>query len=150
MAVDKGRPANSGTLTVRVFVDDRNDHSPAWAKDQKFIVSVLENTTPFTEILRLRATDKDSMYGQLRYLMDPRDTGSDNDKYFVVNAESGIVQVKRFLDYETRTRYLVPVQVQDNGQRSATATVTINVIDENDFRPHIKFKPSSQVGLGTE
>ena len=146
VAVDKGIPSKSGTLTVHVDVADRNDHSPTWVQDQQFELAVSEDTEPFTNLpLRLQASDKDSLFGHLRYSIDPRDTDSTNAKYFVINANDGTLQLQRFLDYETRQRYLIPVIVEDNGQRSATATITVNVLDRNDEKPQIKFRHNFQV-----
>jgi protocadherin Fat 4 len=54
-----GTPPMTGTGTVRVIVQDMNDHSPEFER-QSYSSEVAENAAPGTEVLRPSASDKDA------------------------------------------------------------------------------------------
>ncbi|MDA1049211.1 MAG: FG-GAP-like repeat-containing protein [Planctomycetota bacterium] len=51
---------------------------------------------------------------------------------FQINSATGQLTTTTSLDHETRDRYLVTVRVTDSGRLFDTATITIDVTDEND------------------
>lgn len=66
LATDRGTPPLSSSVRVLVSVSDVNDNAPMF--EQKFYnVSVLENTPRGTEVLRVRAYDRDEASTRLDY-----------------------------------------------------------------------------------
>lgn len=66
LATDKGSPPLSSSVRVIVSVSDVNDNAPTF--EQKFYnVSVFENTPRGTEVLRVKAFDKDEASTRLDY-----------------------------------------------------------------------------------
>ena len=59
---------------------------------------------------------------------------------FRVNPNTGWIYLAQYLDRETINRYSLTVLATDNGSPAATATasVLVTVLDENDNEPHFK------------
>ncbi|PAA90274.1 hypothetical protein BOX15_Mlig019226g1 [Macrostomum lignano] len=129
---------HTASLTVSVRVIDVNDNAPKWSPNQKFNVSVSE-TNPPNPLLRLNATDADSKYGQVHYTL----VSDKNNLFSLTRRGSLTLKNPRELDYDQQIKeHRVVVAAVDNGKppKSATATVTIIVLDENDNPPQIKIR----------
>lgn len=79
----------------------------------------------------VRANDRDTV-GNLMYDFVDLTTGIN----FVINRETGQINVRNTLDFEVQQMYTFDVQVSD-GISSDRASVTVNVIDIADNRPVI-------------
>lgn len=92
-------------------------------------------------VMTVRAYDADfGRNGTVRYMIgnhrpvDPETSMS----LFLIDSETGLITSNtNKLDRETLDRYKLPIIAYDNGvnPQSSTATVTIEVTDENDERP---------------
>lgn len=92
-------------------------------------------------VMTVRADDADfGRNGTVRYMIgnnrpvDPETSMS----LFLIDSETGLITSNtNKLDRETLDRYHLPIIAYDNGinPQSSTATVTIEVTDENDERP---------------
>ncbi|XP_069026652.1 protocadherin alpha-5-like isoform X12 [Embiotoca jacksoni] len=137
-AIDGGKPPRSGTLQFTVNVIDVNDNTPAFSSSL-YKVSVKENATPGTFVIRLNATDLDEgLNGKILFSFNKRGN-IDPSNIFDLNSETGEITVKGKLDYEETPAYEVRVQAMDQGSspRSAHAKLLIEIIDENDNAPEI-------------
>uniref|UniRef100_A0A8B9R015 Cadherin domain-containing protein n=1 Tax=Anas platyrhynchos TaxID=8839 RepID=A0A8B9R015_ANAPL len=124
-AVDAGEPPLCGNATVQLFVVDENDNAPAllppagggpgpWAAGEV--------------VAKIRAVDADSGYNAwLRYeLWEPRGKGP-----FRVGLYSGEVSTARALEEADGPRQRLLIVVRDHGEpsRSATATLSVSLVE---------------------
>lgn len=133
-AQDNGRPPlSNNTGIVSVQVTDVNDNPPIFVSTP-FQASVLESAPVGSSILHIQAIDTDSAdNARLEYRL----TGTSSDTPFVINSATGWVTVSSILDRESVEHYFFGVEARDYGMPplSATASVTITVMDVNDNRP---------------
>uniref|UniRef100_A0A673AS72 Cadherin, EGF LAG seven-pass G-type receptor 3 n=1 Tax=Sphaeramia orbicularis TaxID=375764 RepID=A0A673AS72_9TELE len=133
-AQDNGRPPlSNNTGIVSIQVTDVNDNPPIFVSTP-FQASVLESAPIGSSILHIQAIDTDSGdNARLEYRL----TGTSSDTPFVINSATGWVTVKSTLDREAVEHYFFGVEARDYGMPplSATASVTITVMDVNDNRP---------------
>ncbi|KAG7519448.1 cadherin EGF LAG seven-pass G-type receptor 3 isoform X2 [Solea senegalensis] len=133
-AQDNGRPPlSNNTGIVSVQVTDVNDNPPIFVSTP-FQASVLESAPVGSSILHIQAIDTDSAdNARLEYRL----TGTGSDTPFVINSATGWVTVRSILDRESVEHYFFGVEARDYGMPplSATASVTITVMDVNDNRP---------------
>lgn len=133
-AQDNGRPPlSNNTGIVSVQVTDVNDNPPIFVSTP-FQASVLESAPIGSSILHIQAIDTDSGdNARLEYRL----TGTSSDTPFIINSATGWVTVKTLLDRESVEHYFFGVEARDYGMPplSATASVTITVMDVNDNRP---------------
>ncbi|KAF4072460.1 hypothetical protein AMELA_G00263260 [Ameiurus melas] len=133
-AQDSGRPPlSNSTGIVSVQVTDVNDNPPIFVSTP-FQATVLESAPIGHSVLHIQAIDTDSGdNARLEYRL----TGTGTDTPFVINAATGWVTVSSELDRESVEHYFFGVEARDYGAPplSATASVTITVMDVNDNRP---------------
>ncbi|XP_056241015.1 cadherin EGF LAG seven-pass G-type receptor 3 isoform X3 [Seriola aureovittata] len=133
-AQDNGRPPlSNNTGIVSVQVTDVNDNPPIFVSTP-FQASVLESAPIGSSILHIQAIDTDSGdNARLEYRL----TGTSSDTPFIINSATGWVTVSSILDRESVEHYFFGVEARDYGMPplSATASVTITVMDVNDNRP---------------
>ncbi|KAM9855191.1 cadherin EGF LAG seven-pass G-type receptor 3 [Aulostomus maculatus] len=133
-AQDNGRPPlSNNTGIVSVQVTDVNDNPPIFVSTP-FQASVLESAPVGSSILHIQAIDTDSGdNARLEYRL----TGTSSDTPFLINSATGWVTVSSILDRESVEHYFFGVEARDYGMPplSATASVTITVMDVNDNRP---------------
>uniref|UniRef100_A0A9J8AIV3 Protocadherin-16 n=1 Tax=Cyprinus carpio carpio TaxID=630221 RepID=A0A9J8AIV3_CYPCA len=131
-ARDGGSPPNFAKTTVRITVLDENDNRPAFGRVY-YSLEVPENQEPVT-LFTIRATDQDSGdSGLVHYKI----TDGDHFGDFHLDRKSGVLSTSRPLDRESKAKYTLTVEAQDQGIPSLTSTVTldISVLDLNDNSP---------------
>ena len=137
-AIDGGIPELTGAATVLVSIIDANDNQPTFSQPT-YVVSVPENVQPGYTVIQLEATDKDQgLNAEIEYTFPT--VVSDQDKeIFDLDRHTGIISISTQLDYENKTIHHLTVEAQDSGSSpaSAYATVTVQVLDINDFAPQI-------------
>ena len=129
---DHGVPAMTSVQMVDVRVVDDNDNMPMFSM-ASYIVNVIENTLPGTDILQTSAIDEDEGdNGELTYSLS---TGM--GKLFDIDAISGRISTRYMLDYEEVTTVTFEVLAVDHGSppRTGTTTVQVNISDQNDNAP---------------
>nr|CAH7769494.1 unnamed protein product [Callosobruchus chinensis] len=133
VAMDTGSPPLTGTGTVRIIVQDVNDHSPEF-KRQSYYGTVSENSPVGTWVLTPVATDRDvGLNGKIKYSL----LGEKVEK-FRVDPESGIITTAAVLDREDTEVYTLTLMAQDcsaTEPKASTVNLTIKVADENDNSP---------------
>ncbi|XP_058534397.1 cadherin EGF LAG seven-pass G-type receptor 3 isoform X1 [Ochotona princeps] len=138
-AQDAGRPPlSNNTGLVNIQVVDINDHAPIFVSTP-FQVSVLENAPLGHSVIHIQAVDADhGENARLEYSL----TGVAADTPFVINSATGWVSVSGPLDRESVEHYFFGVEARDHGSPplSASASVTVTVLDVNDNRPEFTVK----------
>ncbi|XP_027901341.1 protocadherin-16-like [Xiphophorus couchianus] len=130
-SVTHGGLKKTGSATVRISVTDENDNAPRLAQ-QRVFMAVRENLPTGTGFGHVLATDRDSgSNGRLNYRF------LHTDRHFQINTHTGEISTRMTLDREQQSSYQLMVVVQDGGSppRSATGTVFITVLDDNDNDP---------------
>lgn len=146
LARDGGRRQLTGTLTVKVIVDDINDHKPQFERSSYGTI-IAENTAEGTDILRIKATDKDAGdNGRVSYRMARALNREEMlaKVHFDVYSHDGEAQVriKKTVDIDKKPNlyYRFRVEAFDHGASSLSnfVPVTIRVRDVNDDKPSIR------------
>nr|KAG5686325.1 hypothetical protein BaRGS_021708 [Batillaria attramentaria] len=128
---DGGSPRLSTSVAFDVWVVDVNDNPPAFL-DTSYSASVAEGNGPADGLVQVAATDADAgNNANITYRLVAAE-----DK-FQVGATTGMIKANVEFDYEKTKQYVFFVLAVDQGDQplSATATVTINVLDVNDEAP---------------
>ncbi|NWU20185.1 PCDA3 protein, partial [Dyaphorophyia castanea] len=160
-AVDAGEPPLCGNATVQLFVLDENDNAPALLPPAGSLPEAggvageasLSSSSSVSEsgsgtlwawaawgapagqvVAKIRAVDADSGYNAwLRYeLWEPRGKGP-----FRVGLYSGEVSTARALDEADGPRQRLLIVVRDHGEpaRSATATLSVSLLEAGEAAP---------------
>lgn len=140
IAKDGGSPSLTGTLSVNISVLDSNDHVPVFTKPF-WNVTIWENVTMGTEILRLSTNDRDiGANGQVTYSFNSR-SASRVGSIFSVQPKTGAISVIGPVDFESASVHQLIIEATDNGvpPKSSKSAVIINVLDVNDNPPDITF-----------
>ncbi|XP_062856682.1 protocadherin Fat 2 [Trichomycterus rosablanca] len=136
-ATDLGTVPMMSRTEVYIEVLDINDNPPEPSQPIYF-ASVQENLPKGTSVLKVDATDQDkSSKGKLTFqILDSQRT------YFNINSKTGVISTLSALDREQKPEHIIEVIVSDNGAPAlrSTATVVIQVLDENDNRPQFSHK----------
>lgn len=160
VAQDDTFPPRSGTTTLQINVLDCNDHAPIFEM-QQYETSVREGATPGTTVLTLKATDQDiEKNAEVEYSIESvsaddfndennesldTDVKLDQQEVFRVDSRSGALLTRAPLDREKIARYTVIVKASDQAnpisdRLTSTATVYVNVLDDNDNYPQFSEK----------
>lgn len=117
---------------VIVTVNDLNE--PPYFPTKAYDVTISETSVVGSFVTKVWGRDPDAGFnGELRYKFDDN---SIDAEFFSINSTTGIISVKRTLDYENKTRHELKVIVLDHNLSSAEkATVTIRVRNNNDNPP---------------
>ncbi|KAM4622175.1 protocadherin Fat 2 [Polymixia lowei] len=119
---------------THVFLEvlDVNDNAPELSQPIYF-ATIQENTSKAKSVVQVSATDADtSSEGKLSfYMLESQRT------HFDVDSQTGVINTLTALDREDKSEHSVEVIVSDNGSPAlrSTATVVIQVLDDNDNRP---------------
>uniref|UniRef100_A0A2K5E9P2 FAT atypical cadherin 4 n=1 Tax=Aotus nancymaae TaxID=37293 RepID=A0A2K5E9P2_AOTNA len=141
VATDKGQPSLSSSTEVVVMVLDINDNNPIFAQ-ALYKVEINENTLTGTDIIQVFAADGDEgTNGQVRYGI----VNGNTNQEFRIDSVTGAITVAKPLDREKTPTYLLTVQATDRGStpRTDTSTVSIALLDINDFVPIFELSPYS-------
>ncbi|BFZ14947.1 hypothetical protein BsWGS_17986 [Bradybaena similaris] len=128
---DEGQPGLTVTTSLTLTLVDVNDNPPQFARES-FVYSIVENNMPGDTVAIVTASDKDeSQNAVIVYTLV--NAGDD----FSVAPNTGIITANHRLDRERLAQYTFQVVAADHGQPAltATATVTINILDLNDNDP---------------
>ncbi|EMP27479.1 Protocadherin-7 [Chelonia mydas] len=143
-ARDKGAPALQGSTTVVVRVADRNDNEPRFMQDV-FTFYVKENLQPNSPVGMVTVMDSDrGRNAELSLSIQPGEQDQAAGIFSIEN-DTGTIYSTISFDREQQTSYTFKVKALDGGEppRSATATVNLFVMDENDNPPAVTFPSNS-------
>lgn len=137
-ALDGGTPPLRGQMTVNITIQDVNDNPPIF-NQSRYFASIPENVTIGTTVLQVFATDADGEEnGLIEYSINRRQ--SDKEQIFRIDSATGVIEVNKPLDFETRELHELVVVARDNGLQPLTTTafISIRVTDVNDNQPTIQ------------
>lgn len=129
-ATDRGSPRMASTMNLTVHIEDANDHDPEFPQSI-YSLTIREDIPRGTSVFQLQAHDRDiGPNGEVRYMLTQ--VGP-----FVVDMVRGVITVVESLDREMHSNYTLIITAVDHGNipRSATAAVSVTVLDINDFTP---------------
>ncbi|XP_040418742.1 cadherin-23 isoform X6 [Cygnus olor] len=134
-ASDGGVPPRRKEHTLRVTILDVNDNPPVIKSPFGYNVSVSENVGGGTAVVQVRATDRDAgLNSVLSYYI----TRGNEDLTFRMDRVTGEIATRPSPpDRERQSSYCLLVTVEDEGNPSlsATTTVYVTILDENDNAP---------------
>ncbi|XP_051779861.1 cadherin-23 isoform X1 [Erpetoichthys calabaricus] len=120
---------HAGFARIQIDLINENDNRPVFSKSL-YNVSLYENATVGTSILRVIATDNDfGSFGTVMYFF------SDEPEKFTLDKDTGDVILTGRLDFELTQRYTITVIAQDGGGEETTGRLRINILDVNDNAP---------------
>lgn len=149
---DHGTTSKTSSLAIDIEILDENDNSPVFSK-LDYVTSVLENNERGGILIKVKAIDKDYLdNGHVQYHIDKY-----IEDLFGIDEDTGIITVKTPLDREQipSVRFLVFAVDGGGPPLTATATVTVNILDENDenpefLQPRYNFVVNENKAIGTE
>ena len=128
-----GSPPLTGTGTVRVVVQDMNDHNPEFER-HNYPALVLENLPIGTTVLQPSAHDQDAgLNAKIRFSL----LGEKVER-FHIDSNSGLITTAASLDREDTAVYHLTLMAQDSSAtepRASAVNLTITVGDVNDNNP---------------
>uniref|UniRef100_A0A8D2M3P2 Cadherin-23 n=1 Tax=Zonotrichia albicollis TaxID=44394 RepID=A0A8D2M3P2_ZONAL len=134
-ASDGGIPPRRKEHILRVNILDVNDNPPVIDSPFGYNVSVSENVGGGTAVVQVRATDRDiGLNSVLSYYI----TRGNEDLTFRMDRITGEIATRPSPpDRERQSSYCLVVTVEDEGtpSLSATTTVYVTILDENDNAP---------------
>ncbi|XP_028600415.2 protocadherin Fat 4 [Podarcis muralis] len=136
-AKDKGRPPQSSTMSVVIYVRDYNDNSPKFPPGDIF-KSVVENIAIGTSVIAVTAHDPDAdINGQLTYTIIQQ---MPRGNHFRIDEVKGTIYTSAEIDREFANLFELTVKATDQAvpvesRKFALKNVTILVTDQNDNIP---------------
>ncbi|KAL4630185.1 protocadherin-7 isoform X1 [Arapaima gigas] len=143
IANDKGMPVLVGSATVVVLVADKNDNEPKFMQDV-FTFYVKENLQPNSPVGMVTVNDADNgVNAQMSLYIE------EEEDIFSIENDTGTIFSTVSFDREQKTTYTFRVKAVDGGDppRSATATVSLFVMDDNDNPPTVTFPSNGSYTL---
>ncbi|KAH9513820.1 Protocadherin-9 [Bulinus truncatus] len=129
---DAGTPKLSATKSFHVAVGDVNDNAPVFDLPSQ-VIHISEDNSVNDVAMLLSATDKDEGdNAKISYSLL-----NDSNGFFRIPPGSNALVCAKILDRETQDTHVLKILARDGGTPSltATATVTVSVLDINDFTP---------------
>ncbi|KAK7929412.1 hypothetical protein WMY93_005807 [Mugilogobius chulae] len=148
IAKDKGTPPLQGSATVVVLVTDRNDNAPKFVQEI-FTFYVKENLLANSPVGMVTVTDADegenaelSLFVEMdddEQKLGEKEEGEERQEVFSIENNTGTIFSSNSFDREKLATYTFRVRAVDGGEprRTATATVSLFVTDENDNAPSV-------------
>ncbi|XP_053319427.1 protocadherin gamma-B4-like isoform X26 [Spea bombifrons] len=134
-AFDGGKPVKTGTVIIKIVVQDVNDNYPVFSQDN-YRISLNENVQQGFLVLHLTATDEDEgSNAQITYSFSHIPESMQD--IFSLDLTSGDIKTIGPLDYETTQNYEIVVEAKDGGGLVSHCTIFIQIVDVNDNAPEI-------------
>ncbi|KAF7223485.1 protocadherin-23 isoform X2 [Nothobranchius furzeri] len=126
---------------IFIQILDENDNTP-YFMFKTVTCSVLENLPAFTHTCSVHAVDKDlGHYGQLTYsilsscFVDYGSGSPESKEAFAIDPQTGDIHTRQTFDYERENEYCFVVEARDNGGKTATLRVQVNIKGVDEFSP---------------
>nr|XP_056711917.1 protocadherin Fat 4 [Euleptes europaea] len=136
-AKDKGRPPQSSTMSIVIYVRDYNDNPPTFPPGDIF-KSIVENIPVGSSVISVTAHDPDAdINGQLTYTIIQQ---MPRGNHFHIDEIKGTIYTNAEIDREFANLFELTVKATDQAvpvesRRFALKNVTILVTDQNDNVP---------------
>lgn len=134
-ARDLGTPSHSSRVSVWVTVTDVNDNAPEIVDPMEDLVSVREGQPPGTDIIRIRAIDRDNGYNASVTYSILKGRDSDGFNLFAIDPITGILRTRVSFDREDRSIYRLAISAADGGKppKQTVRLLRVEIIDLNDI-----------------
>ncbi|KAL3880281.1 hypothetical protein ACJMK2_032530 [Sinanodonta woodiana] len=136
LAIDLGSPALTGSATVTLHIEDKNDQIPRFVNTANNF-GISENLPSGSSVGYLKAEDGDiGINAQLSFTML-----EEYSNVPLVVFKDGLIKTNKELDREQQSRYDFQVMVTDQGEPrlSSISSVSLFVTDDNDNVPRITY-----------
>ncbi|CBY33070.1 unnamed protein product [Oikopleura dioica] len=130
-ACDLGSPKRCSSEEMQIKIGDVNDNSPEFA--EPLIRTNLKEDLPVgSSIVKVFAVDLDdpAKFGKIKFELS-------GDESFGIDAETGMIFLKKELDYEAVDFYKLDVTATDIDGNMDSTIVEITIINVNDNAPEI-------------
>ncbi|CAK6436391.1 unnamed protein product [Pipistrellus nathusii] len=141
------------SVRVIVYVEDVNDEAPVFTQQQYSRLALRETAGIGTSVIVVKATDRDTGDGGLiiyRIL-------SGAEGKFEIDESTGLIITVDYLDYETKTSYLMNVSATDQAPPFNQGFCTVYITLLNELDEDVQFSNASyevaimeNLALGTE
>ncbi|XP_022238088.1 neural-cadherin-like [Limulus polyphemus] len=140
-ATDHGDPQLTGTATVRIYTENKNDEFPKFSQDV-YTPNVDENAGPNTLITTVVASDKDGDNIHFGFV-----GGGTVSGMFQIEERTGVIRLINGLIQLDKDKYELNVTAQDDGScckdgsltpHTSTALVVVFITDVNDNKPEFE------------
>ncbi|XP_071744986.1 neural-cadherin isoform X6 [Lepeophtheirus salmonis] len=142
-AKDKGEPPRTGTATVRIYTENKNDEEPKFSQ-QVYTPNVDENAGPNTLVTTVVASDKDGDGVTFGFVGGMTQSG-----LFRIEENTGVIRLISGDIKLDRDKYELNVTAMDDGKcciesgmtvdqaslHTSTAVVVVFITDVNDNKP---------------
>ena len=131
VVTDSGSPPLQTYKDLVLVVTDINDNAPQFSQNV-YYATVSEAETSDVFVMQVFAKDLDEGFNSLvSYRLN------NNNSQFKINSKTGIISTRTRLDCELNPNPILTVTATDNGvpPLTATATVSISILDRNDNEP---------------
>lgn len=146
IAYDGGDPPRSDFLRVIINVTDENDNAPEF-EVKSYNVNIRENMSVGSEVIRVRASDKDAgAFGSVQYRFSSL-TSDTISTLFGINSTTGVISLKSRIEHATgNTPYSLVVEAFDGGIPPSVeqAVVTISVLNTGNNVPVVRIVTISE------
>ncbi|XP_062454818.1 cadherin-related family member 3 [Rhea pennata] len=126
-------PNYSNIIYIYIRIKPVNEFFPVFSS-LSYEFNVSEITKAGSSIGKVNVKDKDWPPSVITYSIVAGGGTRDYTNIFWINPAEGDVKILARLDYETTQRYLFTVQASDQ-EKTATVSVTVNVLEVNDEEP---------------
>ncbi|NXL66222.1 CDHR3 protein, partial [Chordeiles acutipennis] len=130
---DIARPNYSNIIYIYIRIKPVNEFFPVFS-NLSYEFNVPEITKVGSSIGRVNARDKDWPPSVITYSIVAGGGTRDYTNIFWINPTKGDVKILARLDYETTQKHILTVQASDQ-EKTATTSVTVNVVEVNDEEP---------------
>ena len=150
-AEDGGDPKHQGYVLVNITVLDFNDKPPIFDHSD-YTASVNESLPIGSSIIKVRATDQD--IGQNQMINYAIIAGDENKQFYIEPTTGEISTLKKLSCYREcdpgnpiclTKSCRITIEARDKGMPylTGTAYLNVNLLDENDHNPSIRFRYKS-------
>ncbi|XP_075389513.1 cadherin-23 isoform X2 [Tenrec ecaudatus] len=141
------------SVRVIVYVEDVNDEAPVFTQQQYSRLGLRETAGIGTSVIVVRATDRDTGDGGL---VNYRILSGAEGK-FEIDESTGLIITVDYLDYETKTSYLMNVSATDQAPPFNQGFCSVHITLLNELDEAVQFSNASyeaaileNLALGTE
>lgn len=136
-AEDCGSPPLTSLLVLMVFIEEQKMEPTLVFQNLVYQAEISEATSPGAQILQVQAhsLNPHRITSKLTYSLEP----STDSVAFRINSDTGWIYLREHLNYECAQilsfRALVSTTESENLKQSASTSVIVNILDENDHSP---------------
>ncbi|XP_063301504.1 cadherin-related family member 3 [Pelobates fuscus] len=131
---DVAFPYYTKNLYVYVKTTPVDEFPPVFNRSS-YVFNVSELSPPSSKIGQVYATDQDYPFIGITYSIVTGGSTLSDSNVFWLDPSTGSLQLATYLDYETTPVYTLTVQATDSASKTATVSVTVNVLEANDEKP---------------